>query len=424
MQRFLKVALLLVLVMALLPLASVFSQDAEEMTPPPGFDSWEAVEEAAQGTTVNMYMWGGSDAINEFVDTFYGDVLEEEYGITLNRVPLADTADAVNQVLSESEAGVAEGEGTIDLIWINGENFFTLKQAELLYGPWAESIPNSVYVNWENPAVNMDFGRPVEGYESPWSSAQFHFIYDSARMSEEDLPSSYAELEEWIMANPGRFTYVAPGPGGFIGTRFIKQLFFEVSGGQEQWVGEFNQELYDEWAPVVWEKLNAWEPYLWREGETYPDGEAALHELFANGEVDFDFTQSVAGAAPFIAAGQIPETSRAFSFDANMIGDFNYWAIPYNAPNVAGAMVTANLILRPDRQAAQVIPENGFGLGFAIDTTTVTDEADLTALEEAMGALGDAAADPNVLAEALVSDIAAEYQGLIEADWEANVLQQ
>ena len=36
--------------------------------------------------------------------------------------------------------------------------------------------------------------------------------------------------------------------------------------------------------------------------------------------------------------------------------------------------------------------------------------------------LGEAAAPPADLASSLVSDIAAEYQTLIEADWEANVL--
>jgi hypothetical protein len=34
------------------------------------------------------------------VDNFYGDVLMEEFDITLNRVPVADTRDAVNLVLS------------------------------------------------------------------------------------------------------------------------------------------------------------------------------------------------------------------------------------------------------------------------------------------------------------------------------------
>ena len=182
-------------------------------TAPPGFENWNDVLEQARNTTVNWYMWGGSAAINEFVDTFYGDVLLEEFGITLNRVPIADTVDAVNLVLSEAEAGLTEN-GSVDLIWINGENFFTLRQADLLYGPWAESIPNSVLVDWDNPAVAFDFGFPVEGYESPWSSAQLHFIYDSARMSADDLPRTYDELDAWIQANPGRFTYIAPGPGG------------------------------------------------------------------------------------------------------------------------------------------------------------------------------------------------------------------
>ena len=394
------------------------------MEPPPGFDSWDAVVAAADGTTVNWYMWGGSDRINGFVDRTCGIPLMEEYNVTLNRVPLADTVDAVNQVLSEAEAGIEGDGGTIDVIWINGENFFTLKQADLLFGPWAEQIPNSVLVNWDNPALNLDFGFPVDGYESPWSGAHFHFIYDSARMSADDLPRSYAELSDWIAMNPGRFTYIAPGPGAFQGTRFVKQALFEISGGQCQWVGEFNQELYDEHAPALWEMLNSGEENLWRGGETYPADIGEMHELFANSEIDFTITQAISGAGAPIAAGEIPPTSRAFSFDENMIGDFNYVAIPYNAPNKAAALVLANLMLRPDRQALQVIPENGFGLAFGIDVSRVENEDDESALQAAIEGLGEAVADPARLAGALVSDLAAEYQTLVEADWESNVLQQ
>ncbi len=415
-----KKLLLVLLLLLALPLSLVGAQDM--MDPPPGFDSWDAVVAAADGATVNWYMWGGSDSINGFVDTFYGGPLAEEYNITLNRVP-ANTVDIVNQVLSEAEAGVEGDDGTVDLIWINGENFFTLKQADLLYGPWSENVPNSEYVNWDNPALNLDFGRPVEGMESPWSGAQFHFIYDAARMSAEDLPRSYAELDEWIGMNPGRFTYIAPGPGAFQGTRFVKQALFEISGGQSQWVGDFNQELYDEHAPALWDMLNSWEENLWRGGETYPANIGELHELFANGEIDFTLTQRITGAAVDIEAGLIPPSSRAFSFDDNMIGDFNYVAIPYNAPNKAAALVLANLILRPDRQALQVVPENGFGLAYGIDVSRVSDPDDVAALQAASESLGDAAADPARLAGALVSDIAAEYQVLIEADWEAKVLQ-
>lgn len=420
MQRVL--ALMLALAFTLGGL-TVLAQDDDMMgAAPPGYESWEQVLDEARGTTVNWYMWGGSAAINEFVDTFYGEPLLAEYNITLNRVPVNDTVDVVTLVLNELEAN-ADAPGSVDLIWINGENFFTLKQADALYGPWAETIPNSALVNWENPAVAFDFGVPVDGLESPWASAQFQFIYDTARMSEDELPRNFDELTAWIEANPGRFTYIAPGPGAFQGTRFVKQALYSVSGGFEQWTGEWDQALFDAESPALWALLNRWEPNLWREGQAYPATENELHALFANGEVDFTITQAAAGAGPAIEAGLIPPTAKAFVFDAYMIGDYSYLTIPVNAPNKAAALVTANLILRPDRQAGQIQPETGFGLGYAIDINRVADPADRALLEEAFANLGEAAADPADLAAAFAPDMAPESQGAIEDGWATNVLE-
>jgi putative spermidine/putrescine transport system substrate-binding protein len=383
--------------------------------------NWDSVLAAAKGQTVNWYIWGGSESINAFVDEFYGKALKERYDITLNRVPLADTVDAVNQVLSEKQAGTDPG--SVDLIWINGENFFTLKQADMLYRDWAQKIPNARLVDWDNPAINLDFGHPVEDQESPWSSAQFQFIYDSARMNEDELPRSYAELKDWACANPGRFTYIAPGPGGFLGTRFAKGALYELSDGAEQWL-TFDQPLWDKNSPALWAYLNELNPCLWRGGETYPKDESELVNLFANNEVDFSMTNDITGAGRWIADGRMPETARAFVFDKYMIGDFNYVAIPRNAPDKAAALVLANLVLEPEFQAAQILPENGFGLGYAIDVTRVTDEAALSALETAASRLGEAATPASDLAKSLVGDSAAEYQNLLEGDWLKFVLQQ
>jgi|CXWL01.1.fsa_nt_gi putative spermidine/putrescine transport system substrate-binding protein len=383
-------------------------------------NDWDSVLAAAKGQTVNWYIWGGSDSINAFVDNFYGKALKERYDITLNRVPLADTADAVNQVLSEKQAG--KEVGAVDLIWINGENFFTLKQADMLYKDWAQQLPNSALVNWDNPAINLDFGNPVDNQESPWSSAQFQFIYDSARTSADELPHSYGELKDWACAHPGRFTYIAPGPGGFLGTRFAKGVLYEISGGAEQWQ-KFDQALWDQHSPALWAYFNELEPCLWRNGETYPKDESELVNLFANNEVDLSMTNDITGAGRWIADGRMPETARAFVFDNYMIGDFNYVAIPLNAPNKAAALVLANLLLEPEFQAAQILPENGFGLGYAIDVTRVTDETALSTLQSAASQLGDAATPASDLANSLVGDSAAEYQNLLEQDWLKFVLQ-
>jgi len=383
-------------------------------------NDWDSVVNAAKGQTVNWYIWGGSESINRFVDAFYGKALKERYDITLNRVPVADTVDAVNQVLSEKEAG--KDPGAVDLIWINGENFFTLKQANLLYPDWARKLPNSALVNWENPAVNLDFGNPVDNLESPWSSAQFQLIYDSARMQPEDLPRSYTELKEWVVQNPGRFTYIAPGPGGFQGTRFVKGALYEISGGAEPW-SAFDQATWDQWSPQLWGYFNEIKPYLWRQGETYPKDENELHSLFANNEVDFSITQAIVGAGALIEQGLVPETARAFVFDQYMIGDFNYVAIPANAPNKAAALVLANLLLDPELQAAQILPENGFGLGFGIDVNRVTDPEDKALLEAAAQKLGQAATPAEDLARSLVGDTAPQYQSLVEEGWRQYVLQ-
>ncbi len=383
-------------------------------------NNWDSVVNAAKGQTVNWYIWGGSELINRFVDDFYGKALKERYSITLNRVPVADTVDAVNQVLSEKQAG--KDPGAVDLIWINGENFFTLKQANLLYPGWARMLPNSALVNWDSPAVNLDFGNPVEDMESPWSSAQFQFIYDSARMKPEDLPHSYAQLKDWVMKHPGRFTYIAPGPGAFQGTRFVKGALYEISGGAQQW-SAFDQAKWDQWSPQLWAYLNEIKPYLWRQGETYPKDENELHSLFANNEVDFSITQAIVGAGALIEQELVPETARAFVFDQDMIGDFNYVGIPVNAPHKAAALVLANLILEPAMQAAQILPENGFGLGFGIDVNRVTKPDDEALLQDAAQQLGNAATPAQDLARSLVGDAAPQYQNLVEEGWRQFVLQ-
>ena len=380
---------------------------------------WDAVLAEADGQTVNWYMFGGSDAINQFVDTTYGPVLADEFGITLNRVGVTDTVDAVNQVLAEQSAG--ETSGAVDLIWINGENFLSLKEADMLFGGWAESIPNSSLVDWENPAVNRDFGEPVDEFESPWSSAQFQFVHDTARTATEDLPRSYAELATYACDNPGRVTYIAPGPGAFQGTRFVKGALFELSGGAEQWA-DFDQALFDEWATELWEYLNELKPCLWRDGETYPKDEPELHALFANGEVDFTITQAAVGAGALIADGLVPDTADAFVFDDNMIGDFNYVTIPANASNKAAALVLADLLLEPASQAAHIDPDGGFGLGYGIDPNRVEDAAGRELLESGSASRGDAAADPDDLANALVGDGAGEYQELVENGWRTEIV--
>ena len=93
---------------------------------------WDAIVEMARGGEVNWFMWGGADNINGYVNDYIGGILRDEYGITLNQIPLSDTVEAVNIVLGEREAGNTDA-GSVDMIWINGENFRTMRQGDLVW---------------------------------------------------------------------------------------------------------------------------------------------------------------------------------------------------------------------------------------------------------------------------------------------------
>ena len=138
---------------------------------------WEAVTAQAEGQTVYWNAWGGSTTTNDFI-AWVGSRVAQDHGVTLHHVKLTDTADAVTRVLSEKQAGQNEN-GAIDMIWINGANFAAMKEADLLFGPYAEQLPNWALADFENkPALQTDFTVPVDGNESPWAMAQVVFMHD------------------------------------------------------------------------------------------------------------------------------------------------------------------------------------------------------------------------------------------------------
>jgi putative spermidine/putrescine transport system substrate-binding protein len=111
-------------------------------TPTPQGDatlSPEDLLESLRGTTVTFYGWGGGHHINEWLDNIVASSLYENYGIILQRVGM-DIGDILSKLIGERQAGVERGD--IDVVWINGENFYTALNANLLYGPITHRVPN------------------------------------------------------------------------------------------------------------------------------------------------------------------------------------------------------------------------------------------------------------------------------------------
>jgi len=368
---------------------------------------WDSVVERARGSEVVWRMWRGDPAINAYVDGWVAPRLEERYGIRLRAVE-GRGAELVNALVVEREAGAAGG---ADLIWINGETFHNLRAEQLLQGPWAGALPNAQYVDSASPIVTLDFEQDPAGYESPWGRVHFALVHDSVRTP--DPPRTFAELGRWIESNPGRFTH----DQSFTGTTFLKMLMYARAGGVERFQGGFDGAAYRAGADSVFAWIDRHDENFWRGGDVYPSGVADLHRLFANDEVDFSMSNNENEAVTKARQGVLPPTAQALVLRDGTIANSHFVGIPFNAPNPAGAMVVANLLLSPAAQLEKRRPDVwGDGTVLALERLP-------EAWEARFRALGDdpRAVPADTLARYAVPEVAPEYHERLSEEWRERV---
>lgn len=315
---------------------------------------WQATLAAAKGQSVQFHAWGGSPNINDYI-AWAGGVVRDRFGITLNHVKLEDTATAVSAIVAEKAAGRLQG-GSVDLVWINGENFASLKEQGLLADGFATDLPNWRYVDTSNPGATTDFTLPIEGQESPWGRAKLVFFYDSARTAEADLPRSAADLMTFAKAHPGRFSY--PAPPDFVGSSFLKQVLLEQVADRSLLERPVDEAAFASVTAPLWTYLDALNPLLWRGGRDFPANYPAMKQLLADGELDIIFAFNPGEASAGIAAGELPDTVRSFTFPGGTLGNTHYVAIPFNSGSQAAAKVVADFLLSPEAQLRKEDPSH------------------------------------------------------------------
>ncbi len=313
---------------------------------------WPSVEAAAKGQTVYLNAWGGEPRINAYI-AWAGAELEKRYGVTVVHVKLEDTSIAVSRVLAEKTAG-NDDQGSVDLIWINGKNFASMKSGGMLAGGgWSEKLPNFALTDPDaNPGVRSDFTVPVEGQEAPWGKAQLVFSYDTAEVKEP--PKSMPALLAWAKANPGRFTYSLPPD--FTGSTFLKQALIDLIPSTTPLSEPVAGADFAKVTAPLWAFLDELHPSLWRQGKAFPANSADMRRLLADDETSISFAFNPADASSAIANGELPNTVRTFVLDKGTIGNFHFLAVPYNAKAKAGAMLLANFMLSPEAQAKKQDP--------------------------------------------------------------------
>jgi len=337
-------------------------------------------------------MYGGDDKINAYVDEEVTPALAKR-GFKLERVPVADTAEAVKRVIAERRAGKRDG-GAVDLIWINGENFASGKRAGLWLEEWSRALPNAKrYVDFSDPTIRTDFQVAVDGQESPWQRAAFVYAHDAAKVAHP--PRDFDALLAHAKAHRGRFTY--PAPPDFTGSAFVRQV------------------IADKGEDAGFAYLNELKPLMYRGGRSLPKSQAELDGLFADGQVDFAMAYDANFVNAGVRKGGFPKTARPFVIGEGALSNTSYVTIPANAANVEGAKALADVLLDPALQAAKADPAK-LGNPTVLDVARLGDKVSLFARR--------AADNPYVLQDygETVPEFAAARVGALEKRWAREVL--
>jgi len=347
MKKIFQSTLILVLVLILLTAGCGKTATPSPATTGTNTNDFETILKEARGTSVSFYGWGGDDSRNKWLDTVVAPELKKKYDVTLKRVPM-DIDQILSKLSGEKQAGTTNG--SVDIIWINGENFYSAKENGYLYGPFTQKLPNYLkYIDANAAEMKYDFAYPIEGLEAPYSKAQMVMINDSAVTPE--TPKNTAELLEYAKKYKGKVTY--PALPDFTGSAFVRNIICDIVGYEQFATMKADKETVKQAIMPAIEYLKELNKYLWNEGKTFPATSAQVNNMFADGELALNMSYEPYSVATSIAKGTYKSTARSFLFDKGMIGNTNYMAIAQNSPNKSGAMVVINEILSAEIQASQ-----------------------------------------------------------------------
>ena len=348
---------------------------------------FDLMAKKARGQTVYFNAWGGSPQINSYI-AWAGSQIKARYGVTLVHVKLTETADAVARILAEKSAGKTR-DGSVDLIWVNGENFASLKRQGLLRSDsWAFALPSFSYTDADAlPGIISDFANPTDGLESPWGRAQLVFGYDTQFVS--NPPRSAEELANWIEKNPGRFTF--PQPPDFTGTSFLKQILLEVGPDKAIFAAPAREADTKAALAPLFAWLDRVRPHLWRGGVNYPPNYTAMVQLLGDGELAIAMAFNPAEFSNGISQGILPDSVRTYIHDSGTLANVHFVAIPFNAAAADGAQVVANFLLSPEAQIRKANPDIwGDPTVLSIPKLDAEDAAAFAALPRGRATLGPA----------------------------------
>ncbi|MEO1175088.1 MAG: extracellular solute-binding protein, partial [Myxococcota bacterium] len=106
----------------------------------------------------------------------------------------------------------------------------------------------------------------------------------------------------------------------------------------------------------LWARLNRMKPFLWKNGESFPNQVSQLHQLFAAGEIDFTMSNNDSEVDNKVVQGTFTDTSRAFVLESGTIQNTHFIGIAKLSSQPAAALVAVNFMISPEAQYEKMKP--------------------------------------------------------------------
>ncbi|OOF37819.1 extracellular solute-binding protein [Rodentibacter heidelbergensis] len=303
---------------------NVFAQDLSQK-------SWAEIEEQAkkEGQVV-VSIWYLQPQFRAFVKQF-----EEEYGIKV-RIPEGTNEGNVNKLIAEKNLE----KGKMDVVAIGGDVFPTVQKAGVIEK--INYLPNFEQGNHFLQGVAL--GDEGIGY---WGN-QTGLAYDPQRISEDQLPQTWEDVQKYLDSHPKKFAYADPNGGGS-GKAFIERALHYISGEYDYQHQAFNPEQVKNWGKT-------WDWFVENKDKmTRTSSNADSLTRLNDGELDLVaawqdhlFSMQKQGAVTSRLKFYVPKFG--------MPAGGNLFVVAKNSKNPAASLVFINWIVSPEIQ--QKLSEN------------------------------------------------------------------
>lgn len=313
---------------------------------------WQLILDSSKKTTINVYHDYTDPLAKTWMDVVMVPYIEEKLGVkvVLNTLKMNELLPKLkDEKLNEVAIGSA------DLLILTKKGFGQLKDAGVLYGPYSNKLPNvamnQVGESYENAWLD---GKPMDDMAVQLGKNQLVLFFDEDQM--ETAPATLSELKQFIIANPGKFTF--PSLDSAEGQAFVNTLAASLCDQKKLYEGKLDAKQQEALYAPVGAFLKEIRPYMWMQGKQLPKNVAELDRLFKEGQVSFSMSLDQNKAVSMIKEEKFPDGAKAYVLSSGTTGFGQYAVIPFNSANKSGAMSLINELLGGEMQGSKYNPKN------------------------------------------------------------------